>query len=78
MPPLRPTTARVILETVKDFPGISLEDLARNCPQLTWNEVFAAVDVMSRRGMILLSRKGFQYFVRAGVPHAAVDSVAVP
>jgi hypothetical protein len=63
MPPLHPATARLILETIENCPGISLEDLARACTQLTWNQLFSAVDVMSRSGMLHLSRKGFQYFV---------------
>lgn len=58
-----PSKERLILRTVEDSPWISLEDLARRCPQLTWNEVFSAVDAMSRRGTISLSRRGFQYFV---------------
>jgi hypothetical protein len=35
-----------------------LEDVMRQCTDLTWNQVFLAVDCLSRRGEILLMPRG--------------------
>lgn len=37
-----------ILEAVRWYPGCSLDELTAVCPDLTWNQVFLAVDEMSR------------------------------
>ncbi len=63
MPHLQNRKERVLLATIEASPWISLEDLARGCPHMTWNELFSAIDAMSRRGTISLARRGFQYFV---------------
>ena len=47
-----------IIETVSRSPGCLIEELALECPGLTWNQVFLAVDRLSRTGQLLLSRKG--------------------
>lgn len=56
----------LVLQTIEAFPWLSMEDLAARCPQLAWNELFGAVDAMSRRGVIRLFRQGFQYLA---APH---------
>jgi len=35
-----------------------LEDVTRQCPNLTWNQVFLAVDRLSRSGEIMLVPRG--------------------
>ena len=43
--------------------SLTLEQLVGLLPELTWNQVFTTVDELSRRGEILLFRRGFTYEV---------------
>jgi hypothetical protein len=47
-----------IVEFVSRNPGWILEDVVMHCPDLTWNQVFLAVDSLSRCGKIHLKRQG--------------------
>ena len=40
---------------------LSFEEIIRKLPELSWNQVFLNVDALSRRGDIILSRRGFEY-----------------
>ncbi len=44
---------------------IPLEELLASFPELTWNQVFSIVDELSRRALISLQRRGFDYELRA-------------
>lgn len=52
------TVADRIIETVSRSPGCLLEELVLDCPDLTWNQVFLAVDQLRRGGRLLLAKKG--------------------
>jgi hypothetical protein len=41
--------------------SMKLEQLISLLPQLSWNQVFCCVDQLSRRGEIILLRRGFDY-----------------
>ena len=43
-----------VIDIVRRTHGCELEDLARCCPNLTWNQVFLAVDHLSRTGEVRL------------------------
>jgi hypothetical protein len=46
--------------------GCLLDDLIRQCPDLTWNQIFIEVDRLSRTGEVRLRpRDGCQYVVTA-------------
>lgn len=47
-----------ILEMLADQPVILLDQLFDGCPGATWNEVFVAVDNLSRTSGIRLTGKG--------------------
>jgi hypothetical protein len=47
-----------IVEFVSRHPGCLLEDVVMHCPDLTWNQVFLAVDSLSRCGKLHLKQKG--------------------
>jgi hypothetical protein len=34
----------------------SMEDVTKLCPELTWNQLFLAIDHMSRTGQVCISR----------------------
>lgn len=50
--------ARRILAMLTDQSGLLLEQILEYCPDLTWNQVFAVVDHLSRTGDIRLTAKG--------------------
>ena len=46
--------------------GCLLEDLIRQCPDLTWNQIFLELDRLSRTGEVRLRLRGAcQYVVTA-------------
>ena len=55
------STESLILDLVRVRKSLTLEQLITLLPELTWNQVFRTVDELSRRGAIILLRKGFQY-----------------
>ncbi len=44
-----------IVEVVRSAPGCHLEDVVMSCPRVSWNEVFAEVDRLSRTGKLLVT-----------------------
>jgi len=51
----------LVLRALHDADVLSMETLVERLPELTWNEVFHAVDRLSRHGDIELRRRGFGY-----------------
>jgi hypothetical protein len=41
-----------------------MDQLVSRLPELRWNEVFHAIDLLSRQGKITLRRRGFEYEIR--------------
>ncbi len=54
-------TEAKILAVVEEHRHILLEPLLARLPELTWNQVFTIVDSLSRRGLLCLWRRGFEY-----------------
>lgn len=57
-----------ILAITQEQHGILFEQLLGRLPELTWNQAFALVDGLSRRGMISLRRQGFEYELQVPSP----------
>ena len=57
----------LILELLRGRRSLTLEQVVALLPELSWNRVFKTVDELSRRGEIILLRRGFQYEVE-GAP----------
>ena len=57
-----------VLAVIQERRGLLLEQLLGSLPELTWNQIFAIVDGLSRRDMISLRRRGFEYELRAWSP----------
>lgn len=55
-----------LLTLVHEHGRIPLEELVARLPELTWNQVFSMVDELSRRRLISLRRRGFEYELLAG------------
>ncbi len=52
------TIADRIIGEVFEAPGCRLEELVVACPDLTWKQVFLAVDRLSRTGQVHMTMKG--------------------
>ncbi len=57
--------ATKLLALVEEQQCILLEELVGYFPELTWSQVFSLVDDLSRRALICLRRRGFEYELRA-------------
>lgn len=57
MPP-NLTIDRQVLEIIIRSPGTGLDEVVLQCHDLTWNQVFLAIDRLSREGAVTLSPKG--------------------
>lgn len=74
--PLNPLSSSVqdtlILQTLESGEAATIEQVVALLPELSWNQVFHAVDALSRQGAICLRRRGFTYELSA--PRLAVAS----
>ncbi len=53
------TTVEVqVIDIVRGADACDLEEITRRCTNLTWNQVFLAVDRLSRSGKIMLVPSG--------------------
>ena len=52
------TVGKQVLDFVQRAQACELEALTHECPNLTWNQVFLAVDGLSRRGELRLVSQG--------------------
>lgn len=62
----RSTHETVVLETLKTQPMLTMDQMKAMLPQLNWWELLHTVDVLSRRGDLILRRKGFDYELELG------------
>ena len=53
----------LVIALLREIQSGTLEEVVRLLPELSWNEVFHAVDSLSRQAGIVLRRRGFSYDV---------------
>ncbi len=54
-----------ILDVLKSSPQpLTIEEIVGRLPRLDWNQIFLAVDSLSRKGLIILTRQGYDYICR--------------
>jgi hypothetical protein len=56
MPP-QYTTGQQVLEVIIRSPEALVDDVVFQCPDLTWNQIFLAIDRLSREGALTLAPK---------------------
>jgi hypothetical protein len=61
VPPSEPDS--LLLGVLQSENRLTMDDLVKRLPELRWNEVFHAIDRLSREGSITLTRDGFDYVV---------------
>jgi len=55
----------LILDVLKSSPQpLTIEEIVGRLPRLDWNQIFLAVDSLSRKGLIILTRQGYDYICR--------------
>lgn len=47
-----------VIEVLQKGQACDIEDVTRQCANLTWNQVFLAVDRLSRKGEVMLTPTG--------------------
>lgn len=57
-----------ILELVHMKKTLTLEQVVTLLPELSWNQVFKTIDELSRRGKIILLRRGVDYEIERVSP----------
>ena len=62
-PSISHTSEVLILHLLRTRKSLRLEQIVILLPELSWNQVFKTVDELSRRGKIVLLRRGFEYEV---------------
>jgi len=61
---MQPSQSEIlVLEALQGQEPVSLEDITGHIPELSWSQVFHAVDLLSRRGDLILQRRGFSYYL---------------
>ncbi|MCE3224942.1 MAG: hypothetical protein K0S58_3122 [Nitrospira sp.] len=58
---ISPTSEGLILDLLSARKSLTLQQVVTLLPELSWNQIFRTVDVLSRRGDIILLRRGFEY-----------------
>ncbi len=57
-------TDRLVLGSLYNKEVQSIDGLLDSLPTLTWAQVFSSVDRLSRRGLVILQKVGYEYLVR--------------
>ena len=64
----------VILHELKRLGACTFDELVRALSDYSWNQVFMAVDQLSRDGRLLLTRQGrFDYLISIGPQQTAIS-----
>jgi hypothetical protein len=56
----------LVIEKLRSEGTLTMEQVARKLPQLSWVELFHAIDRLSRRGDLILRRRGVEYELHDG------------
>ncbi|MGH7208526.1 MAG: hypothetical protein ACREIL_03975 [Nitrospiraceae bacterium] len=51
----------LVLTVLRSSGTLTIEQATAKLPELSWNELFHAVDALSRRGDIALRKRGYEY-----------------
>ncbi len=70
------TTEALVMTLLERERALRLDQLADRLPELSWSQVFGAVDSLSRRGAIRLRRRGFEYEL-SPAPHQAHTAASI-
>ncbi|MGA6828789.1 hypothetical protein ACO9S2_14410 [Nitrospira sp. NS4] len=57
-----------LLKIVQQTPDCDVDSLAAHCPDMTWNQVFLALDQLSRSGQVILKQQGPGHYNVTALP----------
>ncbi len=64
-------TTQAVMDIVRRSPGCDLEEIVHECPGLTWNQIFLAIDQLSRKGDVVLKlQQAGHYCVKPWIRHS--------
>ena len=61
MTPVTDENEALVLQHLRAAHPVILDQIVEGTPELSWNQIFQTVDALSRRGVISLRRRGFEY-----------------
>jgi len=74
-----PNADRQVLEIIIRSPGTAVDEMVLQCPNLTWNQVFLAIDRLNREGTVTLIPKGWGHYsvdISDQTPQSAESAMA--
>lgn len=51
----------LVMQHLQPASPVILDRIVEDLPELSWNQIFQTVDALSRKGLISLRRRGFNY-----------------
>lgn len=57
-----------IMDLLRSSGKLTVEEIVEQIPDLSWSQLFLAMDVLSRTGDVILWREGFTYTLEAANP----------
>ena len=61
-------TQQLLLQLLEDHQEHSIDELIETASEISWGQLFSAMDSLSRCGSIELRRQGFTYWLRKAEP----------
>jgi hypothetical protein len=61
MTPVTDENEALVLLHLQTAHPVILDQIVEETPELSWNQIFQTVDALSRKGVISLRRRGFEY-----------------
>ena len=65
----------LVLHVLHSADSLTMEQMIEQLPQLSWSELFHTVDALSRRGAIILRRRGFECELRSCASHLEKQTI---
>ena len=63
-----------IMDLLSSSGKLTVEEIVELIPDLSWSQLFLAMDVLSRTGDVILWREGFTYTLEAANPVLETES----
>jgi hypothetical protein len=59
----------LVMQHLQTAQTVMLDQMVKDMPALSWNQIFQTVDALSRKGVISLRRRGFTYELSSNQPN---------
>jgi hypothetical protein len=63
-----------IMDLLRASGRLTVEEIVERIPDLSWSQLFLAMDVLSRTGEVILWREGFTYTLEAAKPAPVLET----